>query len=136
MVRFDTNGMTFGNDKYSDLFFSSLFKLFIRNKLKNIHIQIDFSFKGATSTEFMWSQSQKLPTTEKNNDKKIDIKKHPQARGYQNIISNIKKYIKKEPGFNECVSITVEKGIDNDWKKSKLWLYYPHSLNWENWLKN
>ncbi|MFC1968598.1 hypothetical protein ACFLVX_04345 [Chloroflexota bacterium] len=45
MVRFDTNGIILGKEKYSDQFFSGLFELHRNKKLNNIHIQTDYSFR-------------------------------------------------------------------------------------------
>ena len=61
MIRFDTNGLTFASDKYVDLFYSELFRLFKEGKLNNVNVQIDYSFKGATEKEFLWSQKKGLP---------------------------------------------------------------------------
>jgi hypothetical protein len=58
------------------------------------------------------------------------LEHHPQVRGYKNVISNISKYIQREPDFADCVSITTEKGIAHDKEKNKLCLYYPESLQW------
>ncbi len=55
IIRFDTNGVIFGKKKFTNLFYSELFRLFKENKLNNTHIQIDYSFKGATAQEFWWS---------------------------------------------------------------------------------
>ncbi len=51
--------------------------------------------------------------------------------GLKNIISNINNFVNKDSGLKDCVSITIEKGIDHD-EKSKLWLYYPEALNWDS----
>ncbi|MCJ7570749.1 MAG: EVE domain-containing protein [Candidatus Thermoplasmatota archaeon] len=129
MIRFDTNGLIFGNNKYTEFFYSELFRLFKENKLNNINIQIDYSFKGSTTKEYKWSQKKDLPTTSDNNDKKVDLVTHPQVKGYTNIINNIAELTKKDKNFKNCVSVTVEKGIDHD-RNNKLWLYYPQALDW------
>ena len=131
MVRFDTNGIIFGSKKWAQFFYSELFRLFNQGKLRNLHIQVDYSFKGVTRKEFMWSQSENLPSTPANNDEEVVLDKHPQVKGFKNIISNIDEFVAENPDFKKAVSITVEKGIDHDWEKSKLWLYYPKALEWE-----
>jgi organic radical activating enzyme len=131
MIRFDTNGIIFGNEKHAELFYSELYRLFKEGKLNNVCIQIDYSFKGVTSKEFMWSQRKCLPTTNENNDNDVDINNNPQIKGYKNIISNIDKFVKINSSFKNCVSVTVERGIDHDWEKSKLYLYYPNALKWK-----
>lgn len=130
MIRFDTNGLVFRNDRLAGLFYGELFKLFTEGRLDNIHVQIDYSFKGVTAKEYMWSQSRQLPTTPENNDTGVDPQRHPQIKGLQNILSNTVQLAAQDPGFRDCVSVTIEKGIDHDWEKSKLWLYYPDALDW------
>jgi len=130
MVRFDTNGIVFGKERFAKLFYSELFKLFDEDKLNHIHVQIDYSFKGATAKEYMWSQKRGLPTTPENNDREVDLERHPQVRGLKNIFINVNEFAGKDARFKDCVSVTIEKGIDHD-PKSKLWLHYPDSLNWQ-----
>lgn len=131
MVRFDTNGIVFRNERLAKLFYSELFRLFQENKLNSVHVQIDYSFKGATPKEYMWSQSKELPTTPENNDRDLDLARHPQVRGLENIFSDIEDFTSRDAGFKHCVSVTIEKGIDHDWGSSKLWLYYPNALDWQ-----
>jgi len=130
VVRFDTNGIVFGRDRFANLFYSELFKLFNENRLNHIHVQIDYSFKGATAKEYMWSQRKELPTTRANNDREVDLERHPQVRGLQNIFSNISEFCTKDAHFRDCVSVTIEKGIDHN-PRWKLWLHYANSLDWQ-----
>lgn len=134
MVRFDTNGLVFHDRDYTDRFYSELCKLYKEGGLDNLHIQIDYSFKGTTKNEFLWSQSKALPSTEENNETLIDLSNHPQVPGLQNISSAIERHSEEAPGFGDCVSVTVERGIDHDGKKH-LWLYHQGSLDWESFEK-
>ncbi|WP_202318470.1 EVE domain-containing protein [Archaeoglobus neptunius] len=128
-VRFDTNGILFGNWKVAEAFIGGLFDLFKQNKLNNLFIQIDYSFKGATPVEYWWSQRKKLPvdSSKINFDYKLD--EHPQWNGYKNIIEVINKYCKQDKSFSDCVGITVEKGIDHH-IPYKTYLYCREALNW------
>lgn len=131
MIRFDTNGIVFGNEKYSNLFYNEIYNLYQCDKLKNINIQIDYSFKGNTLKEYYWSQKKQLPTKSVNNDKTVELDKHPQVKGYNNIINNINRLTKEDKNFKNCVSITVEKGIDHDYK-NKVWMYNKEAFNWSD----
>lgn len=133
-VRFDTNGVPFGNEKITEAFIGGLYRLHKEGKLNNLFIQIDYSFKGATPTEYLWSQSLSLPVSPDKNIFSFSPQEHPQYLSFKNIVDTIKKYVEKDCKFNECIDITVERGIDHD-RKEKVFLYYPDAMDWDNFSK-
>ncbi|MFC1968593.1 hypothetical protein ACFLVX_04320 [Chloroflexota bacterium] len=88
------------------------------------------SFKGTTYKEYMWSQRKALPAIAENNDTVINLSQHPQVQGLMNILENISKNDKDAKGFKDCVSVTIEKGIDHD-PMNKLRLNYPEAFKWD-----
>jgi len=130
-VRFDTNGILFANEEITDAFVGGLYRLYKESKLNNLFIQIDYSIKGATPTEYHWSQSLSLPVSPDKNNPSFSAKEHPQYFGYRNIVDAISSYVGKDAGFDDCIGITVEKGIDHE-RRYSVFLYYPEALDWKN----
>lgn len=98
-IRFDTNGIAFGNNEESRrvnaeeglayYFIERLFDIHRENKLQNIKIWIDYSFKGVTPNEYFWSQRTNLPSTEDNITKDYSIEDVPLYSGYKNLLVSI-----------------------------------------------
>jgi organic radical activating enzyme len=133
-IRFDTNGILFGNREIANEFIKGIFNLYKEGKLENLFIQFDYSIKGATPNEYLWSQSKHLPVSQEKNNLLFKPEEHPQYFGYKNITNLIESYCKTSPKFKDCIDITVEKGIDNN-PKNKLYLNYFGSLDWNNFSK-
>ncbi|MCX8190222.1 MAG: EVE domain-containing protein [Candidatus Diapherotrites archaeon] len=133
-IRYDTNGIIFGNKEITKMFIGGLFKLFKQNKLNHIFIEFDYSFKGATPVEYEWSQRRGLPVDASKISFDYKLKEHPQIPGYLNIIKTITEHCKKDVEFNNCAGITVERGINHN-KSFKTYLNCKESLNWENFSK-
>jgi hypothetical protein len=85
--------------------------------------------KGACPNEYYWSQRRNLPTTEKNENYDFHIMEHPQYSGYKNLKNEIDKCLREDPGFKDCVDITVEKGINHD-LEHKVYMYNPKAFQW------
>jgi len=130
-VRFDTNGILFGNEKITEAFIGGLHGLYKKDKLNHLFIQIDYSIKGATPTEYHWSQSRSLPVSAETNSRSFSLEEHPQYRGYKNINDAINRHAGEDVVFRDCIDITVEKGIDHD-ERSNTFLYSPDAMNWDN----
>lgn len=129
-IRFDTNGILFGDLEVTEHLIGGLFRLFEKNKLQNIFVQIDYSFKGATPVEYEWSQRRNLPVDQCKISFDYDLEKHPQIPGYLNIVNTIEKYCSKNHAFYNCIGITVERGINHN-PSFKTYLNCIESLNWE-----
>jgi len=128
-IRFDTNGILFGDREITENFIGGLFKLFKENKLNNIFIEIDYSFKGATPVEYNWSQRRDLPVDSSKINFNYKLEEHPQLLGYFNITHTIDKYCSTEKNFSNCIGITVERGI-NHHIPYKTYLNCKESLDW------
>lgn len=127
-VRFDTNGLLFCNQKNASEFLKSIYDL---NKSPNgsaLYIEIDYSLKGANPEEFKWSQKNSVDSLEQEKAKEFDIENHPQFEGIKNIIEMSNRKKAEDPGFKDCLYLTVEKGIDNH--VGKCYLYSENSLQW------
>lgn len=129
-IRFDTNGISFSNPEVSNYFIDKIYNLHKNNKLKNLKIWIDYSFKGATPTEYEWSQKLSLPTTSKNNDVDYDINMHPQYHGLKNLRSDIAEIRAQDSSFAAVLDITVEKGIDHD-REHRIYVYNQDAFHWD-----
>ncbi|MEM3871726.1 MAG: EVE domain-containing protein [Nitrososphaeria archaeon] len=139
-IRFDTNGVAFGDNEEAkrvlggrenaEHFIGRLFNLYKNGRLNNLKIWITYSIKGACPNEYYWSQRQKLPTTEENENYEYNIEEHPQYSGYKNLREEINRCIKEDPGFKDCVDITVEKGINHD-LEHKVYMYNPKAFQWQ-----
>jgi len=125
-IRFDTNGLIFGNRENARRFIEGLFKLnHDYGKLNRIYVEIDYSIKGSTITEYFWSQSRKIG---EKNEPDFDLLRHPQIRGIKNISEIRKQLIEKDPSFGDSLYLTVEKGIDHH--LGKCYLYDKKALDW------
>lgn len=113
-IRFDTNGLLFCSEKNAEQFIEGLYKM--NEKLKEqgeknyLNIFIDYSLKGATPNEFYWSQ---LKNLDKTLETDFDINDHPQFAGIKNIYRLKSKYLKKDPEFEDCIQLSVERGINH-----------------------
>lgn len=129
-IRFDTNGIAFGDHEFckkrhgskevADFFVNGIFDLFQSGKLENTQIMIDYSLKGATPAEFMWSQRRWLPVSMDKNKLDFSLEEHPQCSGFKNLGNKIEGCVKENPRFAECLYISVEKGIEHGRNKKIL----------------
>jgi hypothetical protein len=133
-IRFDTNGIAFADPKLSEQFVKGIFKLHEEGKLDNSEIMIDYSFKGATPTEFRWSQNIGLPVDPSKNDYNFKLEDHPQIPGLLNLKMQVEECIKKDPKFNNCLYISVEKGIEHG-RAGKHFVNYKGAMNWDSLAK-
>ncbi len=133
-IRFDTNGILFGEEKITESFIGGLFTLFEEKKLNNLFVEIDYSFKGATPVEYDWSQARALPVDPSKINFDYKLENHPQLPGYYNIIKTIEKYCSQNKNFYNCVGITVERGI-NHHIPFKTYVNCKESLNWNEFSK-
>ncbi|GAG17316.1 unnamed protein product, partial [marine sediment metagenome] len=98
-IRFDTNGILFGVKEVTEAFIGGLFNLFQEDKLNNLFIEIDYSFKGATPKEYRWSQRQSLPVDPLKISFDYATNEHPQLPGFFHIVQTIENYVSKKSGF-------------------------------------
>lgn len=129
-IRFDTNGILFGRQDITEAFVGGLYRLFNENKLNNLYVEIDYSFKGPTPTEYLWSQRQDLPVDPFKITFDYELKDHPQIQGYLNITETIRKYTSQNQDFSNCMGLTVERGI-NHHTIYRTFLYSTDSLDWD-----
>lgn len=129
-IRFDTNGITFSNPEISNYFLAKIYHLHKNDKLRNLKIWVDYSFKGVTPTEYHWSQKLSLPVASENNDLDYDLNEHPQYHGLKNLRNDIAEIRAKDRSFTAAMDITVEKGIYHD-REHRIFLYYPDAFHWD-----
>lgn len=121
-VRFDTNGLAFGNNDIAKNFVKKIHDLHSSSNLNVLRIWITYSLKGPTPTEFYWSQGQRIEMKPEND---YELLNHPQYKG----IYNLMKEINDKKGLKNHLKITVEKGINHDFEH-KVYLYSTHALKW------
>jgi len=92
---------------------------------------IDYSFKGASPTEFEWSQNRCLPVDPLKNSYDFKLEDHPQIPGFLNLKSDIDKLAKEDPKFTNCLSLSVEKGIENG-RSSNYYVNYAGAMDWDS----
>lgn len=129
-IRFDTNGILFRNTETTDAFIGGLFEIHRNSDLNNIFVEIDYSLKGATPVEYDWSQRRNLPVDPSKIDFGYKLEEHPQLPGYLELTRLIENYKQKDRNFNNCVGITVERGINHHIPK-RVFLNCERSLNWD-----
>lgn len=118
-VRFDTNGIVFSDRNVAEKFINGIKNgNFIR-----LHIEIDYSLKGAHPIEFYWTCRKQLPVDGRS-EQDYNIEQHPQFSGLENI-TEILGDVYGDP----AVSLTLERGI-NHAKTGVAFVNQPSSLQW------
>ena len=130
-IRFDTNGIAFADPAISSRFVEGVFRLHAAGRLKNSEIMIDYSFKGATPTEFEWSQNRSLPVDPARNSYNFEHEEHPQIPGLVNLRSEIDKHTEEDPSFGDCLYLSVEKGIENG-RSTRYFVNYEGAMQWDS----
>lgn len=133
-IRFDTNGIAFADPAISKQFVKGIFRLHAEGKLNNSEIMIDYSFKGATPTEFEWSQNRSLPVDPSKNNYDFKLEEHRQIPGLLNLRTEIENFTKEDPKFNDCLYLSVEKGIENG-RFTKYFVNYEGAMQWDSMAK-
>lgn len=130
-VRFDTNGIAFADPILSRQLVDGIYDLHKQGRLDNIHIMIDYSLKGATPTEFEWSQNKALPVDPSINRHEFELNEHPQIPGLLNLRKEINKHTRNDPKFNDCLSLSIEKGIEHG-RNTNFFVNYEGSMDWDS----
>lgn len=133
-IRFDTNGIAFADPAISKQLVGGIFRLHTEGKLNNSEIMIDYSFKGATPTEYAWSQNRCLPVDPSKNSYDFKLEEHPQVPGLLNLRKEIEKHTKEDPKFNDCLYLSVEKGIENG-RFTRYFVNYEGTMQWNSLAK-
>jgi len=129
-IRFDTNGLLFCSRKNATEFLDAIYSLNKEKAGSHLYVEIDYSLKGATPTEFKWSQRKQINHFEQSRrSEEVNFENHPQFKGIKHIIEISNGRTAKDPDLKDCLYLTVEKGIENH--IGKCYLYHEHSLRWE-----
>jgi len=119
-VRFDTNGIVFSDRNAAEKFING-----IKNgNFNRLHIEIDYSLKGAHPIEFYWTCRKQLPVDDRL-EQDYNIEQHPQFKGLKNITE-----ILGDAHGGLAVSLTLERGI-NHAKTGVAFVNTPTSLRWD-----